>query len=316
MAQVASELISITNNQKLADSKYIQDEALGNKKQSDINKDSLAGGVYNVTKLRPLQSGYYTITTAIAAVPQALRCVGMVITYQTASDSWETKQFKGILSDWTDSSKWEDFGGVEAGDGVYDLSVENSTEDNPIHYSSIQDALDSFTDISKQKPGMTIKFIKGDGDDAKYVQYRHIKTVFSLEESDWVNEYEDIINMINSIQVGGLALSDDLGQSMNVGITQRKITEVVNELRENNSRSCISYKQSQSLTDTQKITALNNMSGESQRSIKNIKYLEPSETDGESGLYILHANDLGKGLDDNSAEPQMKQLLLSNFAHK
>ena len=111
MAQVASELISVTRDEKLADSKYIKDEALENKKQSDINKDSLTGGVYNVTKFHSLQSGYHTITTAIAAIPQTLRCVGMVITYQTASDSWETKQFKGALSDFTDISKWEDFGG-------------------------------------------------------------------------------------------------------------------------------------------------------------------------------------------------------------
>lgn len=180
MAQVASELISITNNQKLADSKYIKDEALENKKQSDINKDSLAGGVYNVTKLHQLQSGYYTITTAIAAIPLTLRRVGMVITYQTASDSWETKQFKGILSDWNDSGKWEDFGGGEAGDGVYDISAANPSA-SP--FASLQAALGAITDTTKKKGGMTIKYI---GSDEKYHQYRYAGT--SIVDADFKNE--------------------------------------------------------------------------------------------------------------------------------
>ena len=183
MAQVASELISVTRDEKLTDSKYIKDEALENKKQSDINKDSLAGGVYNVTKLRPLQSGYYTITTAIAAVPQALRCIGMVITYQTASDSWETKQFKGILSDWSDSSKWEDFGGGKAGDGVYDIS-EAYPSASP--FASLQAALTAFTDTTKQKPGMTIKYI--DSNNGRYKTYHLTTQSWSNQEVDWIED--------------------------------------------------------------------------------------------------------------------------------
>ena len=184
MAQVASELISVTRDEKLTDSKYIKDLELGDKKQSDINKDSLAGGVYNVTKLHPRQSGYHTITTAIADIPQTLRRVGMVITYQTASDSWETKQFKGALSDWTDSSKWEDFGGGEAGDGAYDISAAYPSA-SP--FASLQAALTAFTDASKKKGGMTIKFIQGTGADAKYVQYRLLKTTFpsTYSADDW-----------------------------------------------------------------------------------------------------------------------------------
>ncbi len=201
MAQVASELISVTKDEKLADSKYIKDLELGDKKQSDINKDSLSGGVYNVTKLHPRQSGYHTITTAIAAIPQALRCVGMVITYQTASDSWETKQFKGALSDWADSSKWEDFGGGEAGDGVYDIS---EAYPNLSPFASLQAALTAFTDTTKKKGGMTIKFIQGIGDDAKYVQYRYVGTSIAgtdfENEENWMeegvsNSYDDVLNI-------------------------------------------------------------------------------------------------------------------------
>lgn len=157
MAQVASELISITNNEKLADSKYIKDLELGDKKQSDINKDSLSGGVYNVTKLHPMQSGYYTLSTAIAAVPQALQSIGMVITYQTGENSWETKQFKGVLSDFTDESKWEDFGGGGETDSyeIYDVSGNHSNTP----YSSLSSALAAIP-TNDRKAGMNIKFIQ------------------------------------------------------------------------------------------------------------------------------------------------------------
>lgn len=188
MAQVASELISITNNEKLADSRYIKDLGLGDKKQSDINKDSLSGGVYNVTKLHPRQNGYYTLSTAIAAVPQALQGVGMVITYQTALDSWETKQFKGVLSDFTDSTKWEDFGGGEAGDGVYDISA---AYPNASPFATLQDALTAFTDTTKQKGGMTIKFLNGVGD---YEQWLLTASDFTTDESKWIK-----VNSINEL---------------------------------------------------------------------------------------------------------------------
>jgi len=224
MAQVASELISITNNQKLADSKYIKDEALENKKQSDINKDSLAGGVYNVTKLHSLQSGYYTITTAIAAVPQTLRCVGMVITYQTASDSWETKQFKGALSDWTDSSKWEDFGGGEAGDGVYDISA---AYPNASPFASLQAALTAFTDTTKKKGGMTIKYI---GTDGKYYQYRYILADLSgfsnennWEESTQTSDLGDK-EIDSGITLGSISTASAVGISVVKGTNKVTIT--------------------------------------------------------------------------------------------
>lgn len=213
MAQVASELISVTRDEKLADSKYIKDEALENKKQSDINKDSLSGGVYNVTKLRLLQSGYYTITTAIAAVPQALRCVGMVITYQTASDRWETKQFKGALSNWTDSSKWEDFGGGGnnngSGDGVYDISAANLTDGKPTSYASLQEALNAFTDTTQRKGGMSIMFI--DSNNGRYRRYHLTAVKWSSSEVNWIEEIPSRIYEKIDITVGATGVSSHNG---------------------------------------------------------------------------------------------------------
>lgn len=51
-------------------------------------------GIVNVTKLIPLQSGYYTLSTAVAAVYgyPSLVTKGRIITFATSSSNWETWQ--------------------------------------------------------------------------------------------------------------------------------------------------------------------------------------------------------------------------------
>ncbi|WP_303221785.1 CotH kinase family protein [uncultured Prevotella sp.] len=70
------------------------------------------GNTYNVTEQVPLESGYYTLETAIAAVDGKVRAKGRCITYETAQGKWETKQFKGTnIESWEQAASWEDFGG-------------------------------------------------------------------------------------------------------------------------------------------------------------------------------------------------------------
>ena len=70
------------------------------------------GNTYNVTEEIPLESGYYTLETAIAAVEEKKRAKGRCITYETAQGKWETKQFKGTnIESWEQAASWEDFGG-------------------------------------------------------------------------------------------------------------------------------------------------------------------------------------------------------------
>ena len=70
------------------------------------------GNTYNVTEQVPLESGYYTLETAIAAVDRKARAKGRCITYETAQGKWETKQFKGTnIESWEQAASWEDFGG-------------------------------------------------------------------------------------------------------------------------------------------------------------------------------------------------------------
>ena len=70
------------------------------------------GNTYNVTEQVPLESGYYTLETAIAAVEGKARAKGRCITYEAAQGKWETKQFKGTnIESWEQAASWEDFGG-------------------------------------------------------------------------------------------------------------------------------------------------------------------------------------------------------------
>lgn len=71
------------------------------------------GNTYNVTEEVPLESGYYTLATAIAAVNGKYRQKGLCITYEASQGKWETKQFVGTsLTAWESAGAWEDFGGA------------------------------------------------------------------------------------------------------------------------------------------------------------------------------------------------------------
>lgn len=64
-------------------------------------------GLYNVDKNVPLGSGFYTSTTARAAVPTSVRKLGLIITYKTDSTISITEQFIGSsVSAWATDSNW------------------------------------------------------------------------------------------------------------------------------------------------------------------------------------------------------------------
>lgn len=95
---------------------------------------------------------------------------------------------------------------VGQGDGVYDISAANPTDGNPTPYASLQDALTAFTDTTKKKGGMTIKYI---GTDGKYHQYRYLLStttgfsdIANWEESGQVGIGYNIISKWSSIAAG------------------------------------------------------------------------------------------------------------------
>lgn len=75
-----------------------------------INVDALCGACTAAT--------FYTLEYAIAAIHKLSTDTGidyaksgLVITYKTAENTWECKQFKGVVSDFGEASLWQDFGG-------------------------------------------------------------------------------------------------------------------------------------------------------------------------------------------------------------
>jgi len=65
--------------------------------------------LYNVTAKKPLLSGYYTLATAVAAVPIPMRKHGMKITFQKSDSNtdWEEAQFVSAnVANWSNSSFW------------------------------------------------------------------------------------------------------------------------------------------------------------------------------------------------------------------
>jgi hypothetical protein len=65
----------------------------------------------NIDAYKPLAEGYYTPATARNALPASARKTGLVITYQTGANKWNTEQYTGsTTSDWTSDEKWEKIG--------------------------------------------------------------------------------------------------------------------------------------------------------------------------------------------------------------
>ena len=76
---------------------------------SDVLTDLNKRGVFNVTVSVPLTAGsYYTLSTAIAAVPTASKTLGLDLKYSTAANTWVVYRYKGSdLTGWATTTNWE-----------------------------------------------------------------------------------------------------------------------------------------------------------------------------------------------------------------
>lgn len=76
---------------------------------SDVLTDLNKRGVFNVTVSVPLTAGsYYTLSTAIAAVPTASKTLGLDIKFATAANTWVVYRYKGSdLTGWATTTNWE-----------------------------------------------------------------------------------------------------------------------------------------------------------------------------------------------------------------
>ena len=91
---------------KLTFSDLTEEEKASLKGEKGDSGDS--GNELNVDSIFPLTSGYYTLTTAIAAFTDNLvKKAGLKITFQSADGVFETWQFKSTVANWSNTSYWE-----------------------------------------------------------------------------------------------------------------------------------------------------------------------------------------------------------------
>ena len=123
-----------TRSAVLKDKAYICDDTLyvWSDEEGDLVKASGGGsgsGFYNVTLLHPLETGYYTLETAVAALSGADIAdedkPGMVITFESAAEKWLDYRFEGTdISSFLTASAWNRYGG---GDAIKKITVTRGT---------------------------------------------------------------------------------------------------------------------------------------------------------------------------------------------
>ncbi len=85
-----------------------------NAEEEDLVEASGKGGgtIINVSEAYPLEEGFHTLATAVAAVEEKKRVKGACVTFESAQGKWVTKQFVGTnLNSWESAGSWDDFGG-------------------------------------------------------------------------------------------------------------------------------------------------------------------------------------------------------------
>ena len=112
------------------------------------------GNTLNVSEEYPLESGYYTLATAITTVEEKQRGKGRCITYEVSQGKWETKQFIGTnLASWEQPASWEDFGGA----GTVKSVTVNGEKQNPdstgnVNITFNETEVDESLDINSTNP--------------------------------------------------------------------------------------------------------------------------------------------------------------------
>ena len=143
-----------------------------------------SGNTLNMAVIAPLQSGYYTLETAIRAVPAKFRAPLRCITFTTAEGA-VTKQFTGTtVASWEDAAAWADFGGggkIKAiqfngqeleptGDGTVSINIDTIEVDsslsgestNPVANNAVCAAIDELrnpqfnSDVDSDDEGSTV----------------------------------------------------------------------------------------------------------------------------------------------------------------
>ena len=128
-------------------------QALNALAESVSESSSTASSVINLNNLIS-STNTYTLTTAIEALAayesstgKTYRKSGLVLTYKTDTDTWESKQFQGAVADFTNETLWTDFGS-----GKVEVDDELDTEsENPVQNKVVTEAIEEIQDDVAEK---------------------------------------------------------------------------------------------------------------------------------------------------------------------
>lgn len=127
-------------------------------------------GLYNVDKNVPLGSGFYTSTTARAAVPTSVRKLGLIITYKTDATTSVTEQFIGsAVSAWATDTNWKNVGS-EGGNKILEWNTDVETTRKQV----------------PQKERKTLLQISYKNADGEIINEQYIGTTFT--DTEWVKD--------------------------------------------------------------------------------------------------------------------------------
>lgn len=132
-------------------------------------------GLYNVDKNVPLGSGFYTSTTARAAVPSSIRKLGLIITYKTDATTSVTEQFIGSdVSGWATDTNWKNVGS-ECGNKILDWNTDVASTRKQVP-------------LKERKAGIQISYTP---DGVNWTNEQYIGTSFTdtefIKDSNWHN---------------------------------------------------------------------------------------------------------------------------------
>lgn len=165
------------------------------KRDNKLTELSNNVGLYNVDKNVPLGSGFYTSTTARAAVPEDVRKIGLIITYKTDEKTSVTEQFTGSdISAWATDSNWKNVGS-EGGNKILTWDTDAATTRKQVKQSDRRSLLQISYRNSNGKP----------------INEQYIGTAFNDTEwekdENWVafadkNDIATLQNSLSSVEGG------------------------------------------------------------------------------------------------------------------
>ena len=131
---------------------------------SDVLTDLNKRGVFNVTVSVPLTAGsYYTLSTAIAAVPTASKSLGLDLKFSTAANTWVVYRYKGSdLTGWSTTTNWEQVpDAAKLSSLETDLNTYNATYSNPLTEGQYYDLASAIAAVPtvKRKIGLKLTYL-------------------------------------------------------------------------------------------------------------------------------------------------------------